>query len=151
MGQASGLLNVIRQVGGSFGVAILTTILTTRITYHSQSFGEMIQSNSPAFHAVLRNIGYFITTNAGSAGSLVDKQSQSILMSHVTRQSFVQAIDDDFLLAAVITLVSAVPVIFLKIGRKGKGKNSGNGIAQNPNAGSEAPRQPFTTPSPARN
>jgi len=151
MGQASGLLNVIRQVGGSFGVAILTTILTTRVTFHSQSFGEMIQSNSPAFHAVLRNIGYFITTNAGTAGSLVDKQSQSILMSHITRQSFVQAIDDDFLLAAVITLVSAVPVIFLKIGRKGKGKNSGNGIAQNPKAGNEEPRQSYTAPSPARN
>jgi len=151
MGQASGLLNVIRQVGGSFGVAILTTILTTRVTYHSQSFGEMIQSNSPAYHEVLRNIGYFITSNAGSAGSLADKQSQFILMSHVTRQSFVQAIDDDFLLAAMITLVSAVPVIFLKIGRKGKGKNSGNVIAQKPNAGSEEPGQPFTTPSPARN
>ncbi len=151
MGQASGLLNVIRQVGGSFGVAILTTILTIRVTYHSQSFGEMIQSNSPAFHAALRNIGYFINNNAGSAGNLVDKQSQYILMSHVTRQSFVQAIDDDFLLAALITLVSAVPVIFLKIGRKGKGKNSGNEITQNPNAGSETPRQPFITPSPARN
>jgi DHA2 family multidrug resistance protein len=131
MGQASGLLNVIRQVGGSFGVAVLTTILTTRITYHSQSFGEMIQSSSPAYHEVLRNIGYFITSTAGNAGSLIDKQSQAILMSHVTRQSFVQAIDDDFLLAAIITLVSAVPVIFLKIGRKGKGKNSMNGSAEN--------------------
>jgi MFS transporter, DHA2 family, multidrug resistance protein len=151
MAQASGLLNVIRQVGGSFGVAVLTTILTTRITFHSQSFGEMIQSNSPAFHAALRNIGYFITSNAGSAGNLVDKQSQSILMSHVTRQSFVQAIDDDFLLAAMITLVSAVPVLFLKIGRKGKGKNSGNEVAQNPNAGSEAHQQPVIIPSPARN
>jgi len=151
MGQASGLLNVIRQVGGSFGVAILTTILTTRITYHSQAFGEMIQSNSPAYHAALRNIGYFITNSTGTIGNIADKQSQTILMSHITRQSFVQAIDDDFLLAAVITLVSAVPVIFLKIGRKGKGKNSGNVIAQNPNAGNEEPRQPFTTPSPARN
>jgi DHA2 family multidrug resistance protein len=151
MGQASGLLNVIRQVGGSFGVAVLTTILTTRITYHSQSFGEMIQSNSPAFHAALRNIGYFVTSNAGSAGNLVDKQSQSILMSHLTKQSFVQAIDDDFLLAALITLVSAVPVIFLKIGRKGKGKNSGNRIEQNPAVRDEALRQPVITPSPARN
>jgi DHA2 family multidrug resistance protein len=151
MGQASGLLNVIRQVGGSFGVAVLTTILTTRITYHSQSFGEMIQSNSPAFHSAMRNIGYFITTTTGSAGNLVDKQSQFLLMSHVTRQSFVQAIDDDFLLAALITMVAAIPVIFLKIGRKGKGKNSGNAVAQNPDAGSEASRQPDTTPSPVRN
>jgi DHA2 family multidrug resistance protein len=137
MGQASGLLNVIRQVGGSFGVAILTTILTTRINYHTQAFGEMIQSNSPAYHAVLRNIGYFITNSAGTIGSMADRQSQSILMSHVTRQSFVQAIDDDFLLAAVITLVSAVPVIFLKIGRKGKGKYSDSGIDQGPRSKGE--------------
>jgi cellobiose-specific phosphotransferase system component IIC len=82
---------------------------------------------------------------------MIDKQSQSILMSHVSRQSFVQAIDDDFLLAAVITLVSAVPVLFLKIGRKGKGKNSGNVILQNPGAGSDDPRQPVTAPSPASN
>jgi DHA2 family multidrug resistance protein len=151
MGQASGLLNVIRQVGGSFGVAVLTTILTTRINYHTQSFGEMIQSNSPAYHETLRNIGYFITSSSGNAGSMVDKQSQYILMSHVTRQSFVQAIDDNFLLAAVITMVSAVPVIFLKIGRKGKGKNSGNGSAQHQSIDSEESLQPLTAPSEARN
>ena len=151
MGQASGLLNVIRQVGGSFGVAVLTTILTTRITFHSQSFGEMIQSNSPMYHMVLRNIGYFITSTAGTAGNMVDKQSQYILMSHVTRQSFVQAIDDDFLLAAMITLISAVPVIFLKIGRRGKGKNSGNISTQHQSTGGEEPLQPLTTPSEAKN
>jgi DHA2 family multidrug resistance protein len=125
MGQASGLLNVIRQVGGSFGVAVLTTILTTRVIYHAQSYGEMIQSNSPAYHAAMRNIGYFITNSMGTVGSIAERQGQSILMSHVARQSFVQAIDDDFLLAALITLVSAVPVIFLKIGLRGKGKISG--------------------------
>jgi DHA2 family multidrug resistance protein len=151
MGQASGLLNVIRQVGGSFGVAVLTTILTTRINYHTQSFGEMIQSNSPAYHETLRNIGYFITSSSGNAGSMVDKQSQYILKSHVTRQSFVQAIDDNFLLAAVITMVSAVPVIFLKIGRKGKGKNSGNGSAQHQSIDGEESLQPLTAPLEARN
>jgi len=137
MGQASGLLNVIRQVGGSFGVAVLTTIMTTRVIYHAQSFGEMIQSNSPAYHAAMRNIGYFITNSMGTVGSIADRQSQSILMSHVARQSFVQAIDDDFLLAALITLVSAIPVIFLKIGRRGKGKISGNESMQGPDVPKE--------------
>ena len=75
MGQASGLLNVIRQVGGSFGVAILTTILTTRITYHTQSYGEMIQSNSPAYHQVLQNIEYFITSSTGNIGTVAKTKS----------------------------------------------------------------------------
>ena len=151
MGQASGLLNVIRQVGGSFGVAVLTTILTTRINYHTQSFGEMIQSNSPVYHEVLRNIRYFVTSSAGTLGGMADRQSQYILMSHVTRQSFVQAIDDDFLLAAVITMVSALPVFFLKIGKKGRGKSIRNVNTQHQSAGNEEPVQPLTVPSESRN
>ena len=134
MGQASGLLNVIRQVGGSFGVAILTTIFTTRMIYHTQSFGEMIQSNSPVYHQVLQNIKYFVASGVGSAGSMAERQSQFILMLHVTRQSFVQAIDDDFLLAALITVVCAVPVLFLKIGKSGQGKNSEKASIKNQNA-----------------
>jgi DHA2 family multidrug resistance protein len=122
MGQASGLLNVIRQVGGSFGVAMLTTILTTRMTFHSQLFGEAIQSNSPVFHSVIKNIGYYIQSNAGTTAGMLDRQSQLVLFSHLNRQAFVQSIDDDFLLAAIITLVSVVPVFFLKVGRKGAGK-----------------------------
>jgi DHA2 family multidrug resistance protein len=141
MGQASGLLNVIRQVGGSFGVAILTTIFTTRMIYHTQSFGEMIQLNSPAYHQVLQNIKYFVASSVGTAGTLADRQSQFILMSHVTRQSFVQAIDDDFLLAAVITVICAVPVLFLKIGKSGQGKNSEKAGIKNQNAVVEVENQ----------
>ena len=72
-------------------------------------------------------------------------------MSHIARQSFVQAIDDDFLLAAMITLVSAVPVIFLKIGKKGKGKNNMIAVAKSPDTGRKEPGQLLTPPSPANN
>jgi DHA2 family multidrug resistance protein len=149
MGQASGLLNVIRQVGGSFGVAILTTIFTTRMIYHTQSYGEMIQSNSPAYHQVLQNIKYFITSSTGTLGTMADKQSQTILMSHVTRQSFVQAIDDDFLLAAIITMVCAIPVIFLKVGKRGKGKSGENVITQDQNTGIDEQSQNIKVPAEA--
>ena len=120
MGQASGLINVIRQVGGSFGVAILTTILTTRFTYHSQMFGESLQGNSPAYHSVLKNLGNYLTAHAGSIGNFAEKQSQYLITSHLNRQAFVQAIDDDFLLAGIITLVSAIPVVFLRLRRKSR-------------------------------
>ena len=130
MGQASGLINVIRQVGGSFGVAILTTIFTTRMTYHSQMFGEGIEKNSPAYHSVLRNLGNYITSHAGSIGHMAETQSQYLISSHLNKQAFVQAIDDDFLLASVITLVSAIPVLFLRIKKK-RSKEPG-GVTMNP-------------------
>ena len=48
MAQASGLFNVIRQVGGSFGVAILGAMLTRRMVYHAAIYGQAIDQNSPS-------------------------------------------------------------------------------------------------------
>jgi DHA2 family multidrug resistance protein len=118
MAQASGISNVIRQVGGSFGVALLTSIFTTRMAFHSQLFGEAIQAYSPAYHSVINHLGSYVTSVTGNVGPTAVKQAQYILQSNITKQAFIQSIDDDFLLAAIITLVSVVPVFFLKGSKK---------------------------------
>ncbi|MEI6681088.1 MAG: DHA2 family efflux MFS transporter permease subunit [Bacteroidota bacterium] len=115
MGQASGLINVLRQIGGSFGVALLSTLLTTRVIFHSQVFGESLDQNSPAFKGVMTNISHFIVHNTGSTLASASQQGSYLLMSHLNRQAFVQAISDDFLIATVFTLVSAIPVFFLRV------------------------------------
>ncbi len=120
MGQASGLINVLRQIGGSFGVAVLSTLLTTRVIYHSQSYGETLDQNSPAFQGVMANIGNFLVHNVGSTASNAIQQGKFLIMSHINRQAFVQAISDDFLIAAIITLISAIPVFFLRVTKKNK-------------------------------
>ena len=55
MAQASGLFNVIRQLGGSFGVAILATVLTTRVDFHSQVFSESVNTISPVYQQVVHH------------------------------------------------------------------------------------------------
>ncbi len=118
MAQASGLSNVIRQVGGSFGVAILSTVLTTRVIFHSQVYGEALQPNSPMYQTVMQHIGGYVSTALGSVGSVADGQSRAILMSNLSKQAFIQGVDDDFLLAAVFSIVSIIPVFLLKGRRK---------------------------------
>lgn len=118
MGQASGLINVLRQIGGSFGVALLSTVMTSRVVFHSQTYGEALDQNSPAFRGVMSNLGNFLVHNAGSTISSASQQGKFLLMSHISKEAFVQAICDDFLLAAIITLISAIPVIFLKTKKK---------------------------------
>jgi DHA2 family multidrug resistance protein len=115
MGQASGLINVLRQIGGSFGVAMLSTLLTSRVIFHSQSYGEGLDQNSPAFKGAMANISNFLVHNAGSTASMAAQQGKFLLMSNISRQAFVQAICDDFLIAAIITLISVIPVFFLKV------------------------------------
>jgi len=91
MAQASGVINVIRQVGGSFGVALLTTILSSRVIYHAQRYGESIQAYSPAFRSVLKNLGYFVSNQVGSLPALAERQSQMLLFGQLNREAFVQA------------------------------------------------------------
>ena len=114
MAQASGISNVIRQVGGSFGVALLTAIFSTRMTVHSQLYGEALQSYSPVYHSVVGHLSAYATSVTGNVGPNAIKQAQYILQSNLSKQAFIESIDDDFKLAAIFTLISVIPVFFLK-------------------------------------
>lgn len=114
MAQASSISNTVRQIGGSLGVAILSTMLTSRTNYHSQIFSQAIESNSQVVHNTTQNMAYYIQQHTGSSFTTALKQSQSLLVQHVNVQSFIQGVDDDFLLAAIVTFIGVIPVIFLK-------------------------------------
>jgi DHA2 family multidrug resistance protein len=124
MAQASGISNVIRQVGGSFGVALLTSIFSSRITFHSQLYGEALQSFSPVYQSVVSHLGRYVTSVTGNVGPTAVSQAKYILQSNITKQAFIQSIDDDFRLAAIITLISAIPVFFLKGSKKRNQQNA---------------------------
>ncbi|MFN8207967.1 MAG: DHA2 family efflux MFS transporter permease subunit [Bacteroidales bacterium] len=118
MAQASGIFNIIRQLGGSFGVAILATLLSTRAVYHSQIYGQSVDPNSPAMQIVSRNISGHLQYDAGSSYSVAQKQTQYILSSQISREAYIEAIDDDFLIAGFITLLGGIPILFLRARKK---------------------------------
>lgn len=113
MAQASAITNSIRQLGGSLGVALLATLLTTRITYHSQVFGGAVKQGSEVYQETVNNIKFHIQHNAGSSPANSTRQSQAMLMSNISKQAYVEGINDDFLLASIITLLGGLPIIFL--------------------------------------
>lgn len=117
MAQASGITNTIRQIGGSLGVAVLSTLLTSRVNYHAQIYGGSIQANSQVFQNSLHDVATYIQHNAGSSYAVATKQGQSLLMQHVSLQSFIQGVNDDFIVAACITAIGFIP-IFLMYNKK---------------------------------
>jgi len=118
MAQASGISNTVRQVGGSLGVALLSTILTARVNFHAQMYGGSVQSGSQEFQSVTRHMAYFIQQHAGGSFSTAMKQGQSLLMSSVNTQAFIQGVNDDFLIAALISFIGFLPILFLKSKKK---------------------------------
>ena len=51
MGVASGLLNVIRQIGGSFGVAMFSTLLERRTLFHQAVLAESLPVTAQALYS----------------------------------------------------------------------------------------------------
>jgi DHA2 family multidrug resistance protein len=122
MAQATGLFNTIRQVGGSFGVAILGTLLTRRIIFHSAMFSQAADPSSTAFQHVVYGLRSFVQQSVGGAGNEVMARAKGLILQNISAQAFVQGIDDDFLAGAMITVLILIPWFFLKYHKNKKNK-----------------------------
>jgi DHA2 family multidrug resistance protein len=114
MAQASGLLNVIRQLGGSFGVAVFGTVLTRRTIYHMARYGEQINPYSDSFKQTLMRLqSHALQATGGTAADAVNK-ARAQVGSFVANEAFIKAIDDVFLIAGIAILLGVVPTVFLR-------------------------------------
>ncbi len=122
--QATGLMQIFRQLGGSFGVALLSTILVDREKFHVATFGQNMSATSPAFkEAVSRLLSHTLSAGGGTMSDAVSR-AQRILMAGVQTSSFVKAIDDVYFIAMIVSIVSSLPFLFLKVSprRRASGK-----------------------------
>jgi len=117
---ASGFFNLTRQLGGSIGVALLSTMLTQRIAFHSAVISEHLASNDPA---VLSRIGSLAQLFMSKGMAMIDAQHASLasLEGAVMRQASVMAFGDTFWLVA-LCVFSMLPLILL-LGRPPRGGN----------------------------
>jgi DHA2 family multidrug resistance protein len=106
--------NVIRQVGGSFGVAILQTLLTQRIVFHTAAAGSVIDRSSPAFSQALLALQSHAVRDAGSTVQNAASQASILLSSYFSQQMFVWGINDDFFISAMCTAACLVPILILR-------------------------------------
>jgi DHA2 family multidrug resistance protein len=114
MAQASGLVNVIRQIGGSFGVAVFGTILTRRTIFHMALYGQQLDPHAETFRETVARLGYFAQQATGGTASAAAAKSQALVASFAGSQAFVQAVDDVFLLAALVLAVALGPTLLLR-------------------------------------
>ncbi|HKB86694.1 MAG TPA: hypothetical protein VKD08_11015, partial [Ignavibacteriaceae bacterium] len=122
MAQATGLFNTIRQVGGSFGVAILGTLLTRRVIFHSAMFSQAADQSSTAFQHTVYGLRNFVQQTTGGSGTELMARAKGLILQNISAQAFVRGIDDDFFIGALITLLILIPLFFLKYNKKKKGQ-----------------------------
>jgi MFS transporter, DHA2 family, multidrug resistance protein len=124
MAQATGLFNTIRQIGGSFGVAILGTLLTRRVILHTSLYSQAVNQNSATYKHIIYGLNSYVQNSVGAAGNEVIARSKALIAQNLTSQAFVQGITDDFLAGAIITLFILIPLFFLKYHKRKKGEKA---------------------------
>lgn len=115
MGNATAVYNLLRNLGGSFGVAFVTTILSQRSQFHQFRLVEHLTPFERNYQVATNSISE-IMYYKGFPESLSDHASLLAIYKELSRQASMMSFNDAFYLTSII-MVCILPIVLLM--RKG--------------------------------
>jgi DHA2 family multidrug resistance protein len=122
IGQAAGLNNMMRQLGGSFGIAIVNTYITKRVAAHRLDLVSDITIFDTATQERMQSLTRAFVAQ-GSSIADAQRKAYAALDGIITRQSMQLSYMDAFLFVALF-FVCCLPLIFIVRQPKPEGKIS---------------------------
>jgi EmrB/QacA subfamily drug resistance transporter len=117
MSRASSMSNVMRQVFGAFGTAIVVTVLQQRQTFHTAMLAQTVTPQNVALQQLMNTAQQW-----GLSQGMTAVQAQAMGMMVAARQVAVSAavmgFDDVFRVTAAVTLLAIIPALFMKTTRQ---------------------------------
>jgi len=110
MGSATGLINLARNIGGSSGIAIVTTMLARRAQFHQSRLGEHFTLYDLNYTQAVSGTAHMLATRGASAPQAA-AQAQGMMYGMLQRQSAMLSFVDCFWLLGVIFL-AVIPLMF---------------------------------------
>jgi MFS transporter, DHA2 family, multidrug resistance protein len=117
-GSASALFNMIRNLGGSIGIALLSTLVQNREHYHFSVIGERITQNSAAVADRLAGLARYFAPHGGDPHA----RALAELARMVRREALVMAYGDSFFLIGVALVIAIGGTFFLARATLGGGE-----------------------------
>jgi DHA2 family multidrug resistance protein len=111
VGAGSGFFNLTRQLGGTFGIALLTVLLDHQRAVHRAQLVEHHSSTNPLLQQRLEQLSSWLAGQRGGAGLPMD-QALELLSQQVDRQAALLAYADVFRVVALVFLL-ACPLVLL--------------------------------------
>jgi DHA2 family multidrug resistance protein len=110
IGNASGLYNLMRNLGGSIGIAFVTTMLARGAQVHQSLMVGHLAPDNPAFMQQLAAAKNVLGQQTDSVSAT--KQAYSGLYSLLDQQAHLWAFVDNFYIFGLLAL-GGIPLIFL--------------------------------------
>ena len=111
---ASGLFNLMRNLGGAIGIAACTTILNDRTNLHFLRLAEHLNSANPAMVGVLQRVGLHDTTLAGGDTHTGLAMALRTLQAATMREALTLTFSDAFLVIGCCFVVATAMVPLLR-------------------------------------
>lgn len=115
MGNASAIYNLIRNLGGSFGVAVVTTILSRRAQFHEARLVENLTPFDRAYQMASGGAAKAMHL-AGTPESLAQYKGLGLIYRQLVRQATLLAFNDAFHISFLFILGVLPLVLFMKRG-----------------------------------
>ncbi|TYO65260.1 multidrug efflux MFS transporter [Bradyrhizobium hipponense] len=113
-GSASGLFNMMRNLGGAVGIALLQTVLTKREQYHSNVLMQSVSVFEQATRTRLEQLTQYFVDHGILDRSDAAHRAYVAIGHIVQKQAYIQAFSDTFYLLGVALIVALIAALFLK-------------------------------------
>jgi EmrB/QacA subfamily drug resistance transporter len=114
--------NTLRQVSGSIGISLITTIFTNRTTFHLNEMEGSMNTADPFFMNSFNGFVQKIAMSMHLPLSEAQQTAVKVLFGKASQQSSVNGINDAFIWATIISAIGFVLSFFLRDVRKDKAK-----------------------------
>jgi DHA2 family multidrug resistance protein len=111
--QASGLINLCRQLGGSFGIAILGTYIQNQTVFHRNVLAAHLYPGNPALIERQQELQALLISK-GYTAAQASQAWVGLLYQQVQREAATMSYNDGFLLILIIFAFAAPAVLFLR-------------------------------------
>ena len=109
MGNATGIFNLMRNIGGSVGIAITTTMLARMSQVHQAILVGHLTPYDPAYQITFQKIQGLL---AHAGGGMTNPLTYGLIYQELIRQATLMAFVDNFRGAGLVCLIF-IPAVFL--------------------------------------